>query len=206
MIFITTSSMEICISFVLSFFLSFFFLSFFVQKCNWITDQIWGWYEFEARNFLQVDACLYHCTVTFARWHICILWVHSSIYECVYHNYFSYTYHTYISYQIWCHISVVVFHHHVWNQKHSGFCIGCYSYRSNVIYIMSQKKRPPFYFWNNSVKKQLILMIFRTLNPEKISHENLTDLSTSPVRCSHFTLGNPKKLFSTVLFIHTSDY
>ena len=29
---------------------------------------------------------------------------------------------------------------------------------------------------------------------------------TSPVRCSHCTLGNPKKSFSTVLFIHISDY
>ena len=44
------------------------------------------------------------------------------------------------------------------------------------------------------------------LNPDKILHENLTDLSTSPVICSHFTLGNPKKSFSTVLVIHTSDY
>jgi len=42
------------------------------------------------------------------------------------------------------------------------------------------------------------------LNPKKIWHENLTDLSTSPVRCSHFTLVNPKKSFSTVLFIRTS--
>ena len=33
------------------------------------------------------------------------------------------------------------------------------------------------------------------LNPE-------TDLSTSPVRCSHFTLRNPKKSFSTLLFIY----
>ena len=49
-------------------------------------------------------------------------------------------------------------------------------------------------------------MIFGMLNPVKIWHENLTDLSTSPVRCSHFTLGNPKKSFSTVLFIHASDY
>ena len=31
-------------------------------------------------------------------------------------------------------------------------------------------------------------------------------LSTSPVRCSHCALGNPKKSFSAVLFIHTSDY
>jgi len=51
-----------------------------------------------------------------------------------------------------------------------------------------------------------MLMIFGTFNPEKISNKNLTDLSTSPVRCSHFTLGNPKKSFLTVLFIHTSDY
>jgi len=45
-------------------------------------------------------------------------------------------------------------------------------------------------------------MIFGKFNPEKISHENLTDLSTSPVRCSHFTLGNPKKSLTTVLVIY----
>jgi len=49
-------------------------------------------------------------------------------------------------------------------------------------------------------------MIFGTLNPEKIWHENLTDLSTSPFICGYRTLGNPKRSFSTVLFIHTSDY
>jgi len=49
-------------------------------------------------------------------------------------------------------------------------------------------------------------MIFGILNSEKIWHDNFTDLSTSPVRCSYFTLGNPKKSFSAVLFIHTSDY
>ena len=49
----------------------------------------------------------------------------------------------------------------------------------------SEKRRPtPFYFLNNSVKNQPILMIFGTLNPEKIWHENLTDLSTSPVICT----------------------
>ena len=31
-------------------------------------------------------------------------------------------------------------------------------------------------------------------------------MSTSPVKCSHFTLGNPEKSFSTVLFIRNSDY
>ena len=49
-------------------------------------------------------------------------------------------------------------------------------------------------------------MIYGTLNPEKIWHENLTDLSTSPVICSHFTLGDPKTPFLTVLVIHASDY
>jgi len=33
-------------------------------------------------------------------------------------------------------------------------------------------------------------------------HEYLTDLSTSPVRCSYFTSGNPKSHFSTLLFIY----
>jgi len=42
-------------------------------------------------------------------------------------------------------------------------------------------------------------MIFGTLNPEKIWHERLTHLSTSPVRCSHFTLGNPKKSFFNII-------
>ena len=40
------------------------------------------------------------------------------------------------------------------------------------------------------------------LNSEKIWHEHYTYLSTSPVVCSHFTLGNPKKSFSTLLFIY----
>ena len=40
------------------------------------------------------------------------------------------------------------------------------------------------------------------LNPEKIWHEDLTDLSTSRVRCSHFTLVNPKSHFSSILFIY----
>ena len=44
-------------------------------------------------------------------------------------------------------------------------------------------------------------MIFGMLNPEKIWHENLTDVPTSPVRCSHFTLGNQKVIFNSI--IHT---
>ena len=38
------------------------------------------------------------------------------------------------------------------------------------------------------------------LNPQKIGHEHFfKDLSTSPVRCSHFTLGNPKKSFFNIV-------
>jgi len=36
------------------------------------------------------------------------------------------------------------------------------------------------------------------LNPAKIGHENLTDLSPSPVRCSHFNLRNKK--------VHSQQY
>ena len=44
-------------------------------------------------------------------------------------------------------------------------------------------------------------MIFGVLNHEKIWHQLLVHLPTSPVYCSHFTSGNPKSHFST--FIHT---
>jgi len=49
-------------------------------------------------------------------------------------------------------------------------------------------------------------MIFGVLNPDKIWHQKLVLLPTSPIYCSHFTLGNSKSHFSTVLFIRTSDY
>jgi len=41
-------------------------------------------------------------------------------------------------------------------------------------------------------------MIFGTLNSEKSWHENLTYMS----RCSHFTLGNPRRSLSTVLYLY----
>jgi len=43
-------------------------------------------------------------------------------------------------------------------------------------------------------------MIFGVLNSEKIWRQKLVDLPSSPVYCSHFTLGNPKKWLSIVLF------
>jgi len=48
-------------------------------------------------------------------------------------------------------------------------------------------------------------VIFGVLNPKKW-HQQLVHLATLPVYCSHFTLRDPKSHFSTVLFIHTSDY
>jgi len=65
-------------------------------------------------------------------------------------------------------------------------------------YLPCVRLCPPFYFLNNSVKNWPILILFGALNAEKIWHEHLTDLSTSPVRCSYFSLGNPKK----VIFQH----
>ena len=49
-------------------------------------------------------------------------------------------------------------------------------------------------------------MIFGGLNPDKIWHQYLVNLPTSPVYCSNFALKNAKSHFSTVLFVHTSDY
>jgi len=42
-------------------------------------------------------------------------------------------------------------------------------------------------------------MIFGMLNPEKIWHKNLRSLSTSPARCSYFTLGNPNVIFNSII-------
>ena len=68
-------------------------------------------------------------------------------------------------------------------------------------YTLCLKKWPPFYFSNNSVKNQPMLMIFRCVE----IHQQLTDLPISPANYIHFTLGNPKSHFSTILFIHTAD-
>jgi len=43
-------------------------------------------------------------------------------------------------------------------------------------------------------------MIFGTSNPQKILHQYLIDLPTSPVCCSHFVLGKSKKSFFNKLF------
>ena len=63
------------------------------------------------------------------------------------------------------------------------------------------QKTSTFYFWNNFVTNSQIWTIIGMLNPKKIWHERLTPLSTSPVRCSHFTFGNPKSHSSTLSYI-----
>ena len=63
-----------------------------------------------------------------------------------------------------------------------------------------KKKRPPFILLI-SVKNHSILMIFGKLKPEKIWHKSHKDLSRSPVGCSHYTLGNPKKIiFNSIIY------
>ena len=42
-------------------------------------------------------------------------------------------------------------------------------------------------------------MIFGVLNSEKIWHQLLVHLATSPVYCSHFTLGNQKLFFNSTI-------
>jgi len=49
-------------------------------------------------------------------------------------------------------------------------------------------------------------MIFDSETVRKFYINQLIDLPTSSVSCSHFKLGNPKIRFSTILFIRTSDY
>ena len=46
-------------------------------------------------------------------------------------------------------------------------------------------------------------MIFGVLNPEETWHHQLVHLPTSPVYCSHCTLGNPNSRFiNIIIFIH----
>ena len=73
-------------------------------------------------------------------------------------------------------------------------------FKTSTVILMNTlvpKNVPPFYFSSNSVKNWTILMLFGVLNPQQ-----LVRLPTWPVYCSHFTLGNPKKLFFNSI-IHT---
>ena len=76
-----------------------------------------------------------------------------------------------------------------------------------LVYTVWQK-RPPFYFFEQLCQKLTDFNDFRCVK----SWGNLTSVACTfadlAVYCSQFTLGNPKKSFSTALFTHThtSDY
>jgi len=54
------------------------------------------------------------------------------------------------------------------------------------------QKTPTDYFLNNSVKSEQQI-IFGIRNPEKIPQQNVTNLSTSPVKCSYCTVKKSKQ-------------
>jgi len=63
-------------------------------------------------------------------------------------------------------------------------------------YVHCVPKKPShFYFWNNSVKNEPILIIFGTLNPEGTWHYKVVILPTSPTYCSYYTGGTSKVIF-----------
>ena len=74
-----------------------------------------------------------------------------------------------------------------------------------INYTPCPPKRPPFIFLNNCQKLTDFYDFWHVKFWENLTWKSYR-LSTSPVRCSHCTLGNPKKSFSPVLFRHTSDY
>ena len=69
-----------------------------------------------------------------------------------------------------------------------------------VFVLLQQKlhcvpKSPLFQITLSKIIRLFDFNDFYVLNPEKICHQYLVHLQTSPVYCSHFTSGNPKKLF-----------
>ena len=98
-----------------------------------------------------------------------------------------------------------VTHVHLWELRGRGSCAPRW-HASIKMELYERKytgfqKTSTFYFWNNFVTNSQIWTIIGMLNPNKIWHERLTHLSTSPVRCSHFTFGNPKSHSSTLSYI-----
>ena len=73
-----------------------------------------------------------------------------------------------------------------------------------LIYPCVPKKCPPLYFLNNCQKLTDFDNFLCVTSWENLAW-NLTDFSTSPVRCSHFTLGNPKKVIFQHYYSYTSD-
>jgi len=57
-----------------------------------------------------------------------------------------------------------------------------------ILHHVSKKAMTPWFLKNNSVKKWTNFRNFGTQNPEETSHQTVINVSTSPVKCSHYTL------------------
>ena len=69
------------------------------------------------------------------------------------------------------------------------------SISTDMRYYNVSQKRSSFYFWNNSVKNEQILIIFGTLNFEGTGHQKVVRLPTSPTYCSYCVWGMSKSHF-----------
>jgi len=85
------------------------------------------------------------------------------------------------------------------------FWLTVYKWSTIQLYIVSQKTST-FYFWITLSKVNRFLMIFDMWNPEKIWHKNLTHCPPCLSDIATVSWEIEKRSFSTVLFIHTSDY
>jgi len=78
-------------------------------------------------------------------------------------------------------------------------------YVSAAIHYLSKKAMTPWFFKNNSVKNELILVIFGVQNLEETSHQRIINVSTSPVKCSHEIMWNHcTKQVTLSDFVHAS--
>jgi len=88
-----------------------------------------------------------------------------------------------------------------WTRSPTTYAVAIHATDSNYMcmYIYTvPKKRPPFYFWNNSVKNKLISIIFGTRTPKetwlvdyKFAHaRDLKNVATLPSKMqkSHFLI------------------
>ena len=86
---------------------------------------------------------------------------------------------------------------------HKSFVFARWHQCSPPIYSVYQKKLPTFLFFQYICERLTDFNDFWSWNPEKICDLKVLYLPTSPLICSHFTLGNPKKsFFSNIVHTH----
>ena len=73
-------------------------------------------------------------------------------------------------------------------------------------YTPCLRKNGHLFIFGITLSKLTDLTDFWYMKPWERLRQLLIDLPTSPVNCSHCTLGNPESHFSTMLFIHDSNY